>query len=136
MERGKKSAMLDDDVMRWVGIGGERGNVGHVGFGWGCDVIIDAQIRGAVNQRVDTGSGSKNVNFFFILLFGIEKRKICLTEFYKRERGPEPSVTAGVPFLSHNKCHRIEKCHTTKQNKTMSQTSCLGFLQFWTDHVP
>ena len=101
MERGKKSAVLDDDVMRWVGIGGERGNVGHVGFGWGCDVIIDAQIRGAVNQRVDTGSGSKNVNFFLILLFGTHrKRTICLLEFLQAGTWARTECHGGRPMLS------------------------------------
>ena len=38
----------------------------------------------------------------------------CLTECYKRERGPGPSVTAGVPIF----------CHTTKQ---MSRSS-LGLI--------
>ena len=42
--------------------------------------------------------------------------------FYRRERGPGPSVTAGVPFL----CHAIivtelKKCHATK-NKMEART--------------
>ena len=41
MERGKRSAMLDGDVIR------------------------DAQIRGAVMSSQKTGSGSKNSIFFF-----------------------------------------------------------------------
>ena len=46
-------------------------------------------------------------------------RRTCLTEFYKRERGPGPSVTAGVPVF------------VTQRNikyKTMSQTSWLGLI--------
>ena len=54
--------------------------------------------------------------------------KSAWTERYKRERGPGPSVTAGVPFffLSHNKCHRIEKSVTQqKQNKQINVTDVL-----------
>ena len=57
-------------------------------------------------------------------------RQSAWTERYKRERGPGPSVTVGVPFLSHNKCHRIEKSVTqqkqTKQTKTNVTDVLLG----------
>ena len=66
---------------------------------------------GGCRRRISTvnksGTGSKNVKKFYFA------RKNGLTErFYRRERGPGLSVTAGVPFLSHNKCHRIEKSVT------------------------
>ena len=49
-------------------------------------------VTGSGSQN--TGSGSQNVKMVYL------GRKICLTEFfYKRERGPGPSVTAGVPIF-------------------------------------
>ena len=72
-ERGKGRPCWIYDVMGWSGIGGEGGKVGHVGLGGGCDVMIYAQIRGAVNQSEESGTGSKNVKKFYLA------RKICLS---------------------------------------------------------
>ena len=46
--------------------------------------------------------------------------------FYKRERGPGPSVTAGVPFcdfLCGKKVSRIclEKCHAIKKTENVTE---------------
>ena len=111
----KRSAMLDFGVLWLVE---SRGKGSHVwpykgGVNHGC---------GTVNQRSGSQKTPEAEVKMSKFLFGEEN--LPERVFYKRERGPGPSVTAGVPFfLSHN--------------ETMSRWSCLGFfLGVWTDQVP
>ena len=69
-----------------VVIGRERGDI----------ILTSFPFQTAHITCQKTGSGSKMSNFL-LFYFAQKKRKICLTEFfYRRERGPGPSVTAGV----------------------------------------
>ena len=71
---------------------------------YGCCQSCPYLGKGAGSGSQNSGSGSKNVKF----LLGEENlpERVC----YKRERGPGPSVTAGVPIFF--------LCHTIKANVT------------------
>ena len=70
---------------------------------YGCCQSCPYLGKGAGSGSQNSGSGSKNVKF----LLGEENlpERVC----YKRERGPGPSVTAGVPIF-------FFLCHTIKAN--------------------
>ena len=117
----------------WIVIGGEREKVGHVGFGRGVTSFFWAIGMSLSNPKIGGGvSDVTRVEKKMNISFFNENEKTAWTERYKRERRPGRSVTAGVPFsfLFFGK-----KESRNKTNKTMSQTSCLGFLQVGTDHV-
>ena len=85
MESRQKSAMLGG-MTSWVDWDWWRAGKSRPCWIWeGCDVIVFYTAHVTCQK---TGSGSK----MFILFM-----RNCLTErFYMRERGPGPSVTAGV----------------------------------------
>ena len=47
-ERAKGRPCWMDDVMRWLGIGGEREKVGHVGLGRGVTSLCSIRVMSAV----------------------------------------------------------------------------------------
>ena len=61
------------------------------------DVIFLALMRGAVNQILGVESVTSRVLKCEKMFFNCGKS--AWTERYKRERGPGPSATAGVPFI-------------------------------------
>ena len=101
-------------LMRGSGLVESRQKVGHVGWmtswgGWGlvesgeksamldlggCDVISALYLSCHLSKKPEA---EVKCQIFYYFILHKKKRKICLTEFfYMRERGPGPSVTAGV----------------------------------------
>ena len=80
--------------MGWMGIGGEGGKSRPCWIGEGCDVIF-LDHKHITVKRLEA---EVKCQIFYYFILHKKRKNLPDRVFYRRERGPGPSVTAGVPF--------------------------------------